>query len=781
VEFGLWRSEDDVAIYVVTHKTGRIKAAAATSPCVLIATDAPTAARVPETVRCAADLVSTEDLGLIRSGTWNDIADGAIAWVEGDQLLEGASEDLRCAFLSPLPVTILVPVHLPCLGEADLIGLEPRLHRRDASKEIISRSLRIAGATKPSELALAAWNENARPWAQLHLALLREQRPGAGMEALHKLWQTYRSDTLFAALVLRNLILALLRARQMGMAEELLTAGSSIYSGCAELDYLAALLWLHRQKPSKAFAHLERAMQTKGRGYVGNGGENSYRSSWLLGTIYEDMGEESQAISHFLPGLRRWPAFAPSVLGVLRQRVSRVRAQKIGFALCELVRREPSYLDAVFDFYLQHRVFNSCRHLLQTLPLSQQVRELLHARLSSAEARSSPRPRVAAEKPGVVLEGSFLSLSGHVRINCALGQSLLDAENLDAALEPTEAATADSRSIPNRGQILGGLRRAPARLDLTIRHQWPPDFSSPQAGRLACILPWEYRAIPRVWVREIERSVDELWVPSEFVRESFVVGGVSSARVHMIPYGFDPAVFHPEVEPWRPEGCRGCVFLFVGGTIRRKGVDLLLQAYADAFSVDDDVTLIFKDIGASSFYSHNNLLSRIHEFARFFDAPPVFVVTDAIDDRALASLYCGCSALALPYRGEGFGLPLIEAMACGRPVITTAAGPALDFCFPESAYLIPATEVSVPDATSLLGELTSDWTWFEPSLVDLATTLRAIYEDREEAIRRGRLAAQRIAQTHTWSDITRLYLKRIAILTGLRTAIPGEELTVARS
>ena len=101
------------------------------------------------------------------------------------------------------------------------------------------------------------------------------------MEALHRLWQTYRSDTLFAALVLRNLILAMLRARQMDMAEKLLMAGSTIYTGCAELDYLAALLWLHRQKPLKAFAHLERAMQTKGRGYVGNGGENSYRSSWL--------------------------------------------------------------------------------------------------------------------------------------------------------------------------------------------------------------------------------------------------------------------------------------------------------------------------------------------------------------------------------------------------------------------------------------------------------------------------------------------------------------------
>ena len=107
-------------------------------------------------------------------------------------------------------------------------------------------------------------------------------------------------------------------------------------------------------------------------------------------------------------------------------------------------------------------------------------------------------------------------------------------------------------------------------------------------------------------------------------------------------------------------------------------------------------------------------------------------------------------------------------MACGKPVVTTAAGPSLDFCSSEIAYFIPATEVAVPDSTSLLGELTSEWTWFEPSLVDLAATLRAIYEDREEAVRRGRLAAERIAETHTWSDITRLYHERIALMTGRR-------------
>ena len=357
---------------------------------------------------------------------------------------------------------------------------------------------------------------------------------------------------------------------------------------------------------------------------------------------------------------------------------------------------------------------------------------------------------------------------------------MLDEKNLDAALDPSDSGAIIERSLRRGAEIAEGLRRSPARLDLTIRHTWPPNFRPPEAGRLACILPWEHRAVPRAWVGEIERWVDELWVPSQFVAQAFISGGVNSNRVHVIPNGFAADVFHPLVAPWRPLGCRACVFLFVGGTIRRKGVDLLLQAYADAFSPDDDVTLIFKETGASSFYQHNNLLPQIQKLALASNAPHVIVLKEEMDDPTLASLYRGCDAFVLPYRGEGFGMPLMEAMACGKPVVTTAAGPAMEFCSAEFAYLIPATEVAVPDPPPPFGEFTSEWTWFEPDLVELAATLRAIYEDREEAARRGHIAAERIAQTHTWPHIIGLYLDRVAHLTGMSRSITTEQFATAQ-
>jgi glycosyltransferase involved in cell wall biosynthesis len=209
----------------------------------------------------------------------------------------------------------------------------------------------------------------------------------------------------------------------------------------------------------------------------------------------------------------------------------------------------------------------------------------------------------------------------------------------------------------------------------------------------------------------------------------------------------------------------------VGGAILRKGVDLLLQAYTEAFSEDDDVTLIFKDTGAASFYRHNSLLPRVQKAARRGGAP-IVALTEEMDDRALASLYRGCDALVLPYRGEGFGMPLLEAMACGRPVVTTAAGPALEFCPPEDSYLLPAIEVPVTEPPPPLGEFSGEWTWFEPSLCDLSEALRNIYEQRHLAAQRGQRAAARVARTHTWPRITERYIERIAQLTTVPAAHP---------
>ncbi len=766
-------------VYSVAPRTGRIRATIERSPRVTIVTDAERAETVPEPVRLAADMISTEDVSTLRGGVPEGEADGFLTWFEGEELLQGTSADLRGLFLCGRSSDVFVPVHFACLAEADFVSLEPRISFPNTTKHMVNSACRIRSSFRQTSLAQSAWSKSTNAWPKLHMALLREIVPGGGIEALKQLWQREKLPPFLASLVLRNLILALLRSKQGEKARELLTLGAEAYPGYADLHFLSAVLWLYKQKITKAFAELEFAIKTGDTTYVGSGGEESYRSSWLLGTIYEDMGEERNATSGYLAGLMRRPAFGPSVAAILHQRFSRFRAEQLSLPLCELARREPAYLVPVFDFCLRHRAFDAARRLLRTLPLPAEIHETLSARLAEVDqtarvAASEGHPAAsatashAAEKHGVILEGPFLSISGHARINRELGCALLDAKCCDAALEPSEPGTRGGRLLPDRERIVEGLRRVLSRVDLTIRHFWPPDFRRVPVGALACIVPWEHCAVPRAWVREIERSVDELWAPSEFVAQAFVKGGVSADRVQVLPYGFHPAIFNREVKPWRPPGCRGCVFLYVGGTIRRKGTDLLLQAYGDAFSPNDDVTLVIKDTGSSAFYQHSNLLPQIRSMMRRTNTPHMVLLTQEIDDAKLASLYRGCDAFVFPSRGEGFGMPLVEAMACGKPVVTTDAGPAPEFCSREASYLIRATETLVPDIPPPFGEFSGAWTWFEPDLAELASAMRSVYENRAEATERGATAAGQIAQTHAWANLLPKYVERIAQLTAGR-------------
>ncbi len=144
-------------------------------------------------------------------------------------------------------------------------------------------------------------------------------------------------------------------------------------------------------------------------------------------------------------------------------------------------------------------------------------------------------------------------------------------------------------------------RPLPHPASVEVHQQWPPELTEPGSGRLAAIVPWEFGSVPENWVEQIGRNVDELWVPSEFVRGMYVADGVAPERIFAIPNGVDLTVFspgdrdpHTQAQPTR--------FLFVGGLIWRKGPDLLLEAFKRAFPGRDDVELVIKDFGAEGIY-----------------------------------------------------------------------------------------------------------------------------------------------------------------------------------
>jgi glycosyltransferase involved in cell wall biosynthesis len=304
--------------------------------------------------------------------------------------------------------------------------------------------------------------------------------------------------------------------------------------------------------------------------------------------------------------------------------------------------------------------------------------------------------------------------------------------------------------------------------DVEVRHQWPPDLSPARAGRLAIIQPWEFGALPREWLDPLRANVDELWVPSEFVRRMYLEAGVDADRVVTIPNGVDLEVFCPGgPERDLPEVGEGTRFLFVGGLIGRKGADLLFDAWREAFAGRDDVTLVLKDFGANDIYRGSGR-EPIREHVASGALPRIVLIDDDLSTDEVAALYRACDVLVHPYRGEGFAMPVLEAMACGLPAIVTNGGPTDEFLPDGAGWRIDARQVCfAEDRVDTLPTHGRPWV-LEPDRAHLVALLReADAADDDELDARGRVG-RAAAQSFSWATVAERYQARITALAARR-------------
>jgi len=224
---------------------------------------------------------------------------------------------------------------------------------------------------------------------------------------------------------------------------------------------------------------------------------------------------------------------------------------------------------------------------------------------------------------------------------------------------PRRLHAAFARALGTADVRLG--RRAPRDAQV-IWHPWNGTFfagTAPAVATLHDVAPFAFPAAD-AHVREaqqapfrrtaaIARAVlcDSAFTAGEAERRL----GIASARTRVVPLGVDPA-FSPGPPGGLPPELRDRPYvLHVGAHDAHKNVATLARAHAAAFP-DGACALVCTRRGAEA---------------------PQALVYDRVSHETLLALYRGATLVAVPSLYEGFGLPVLEAMACGAPVLAARA------------------------------------------------------------------------------------------------------------
>jgi len=232
-----------------------------------------------------------------------------------------------------------------------------------------------------------------------------------------------------------------------------------------------------------------------------------------------------------------------------------------------------------------------------------------------------------------------------------------------------------------------------------LSHVYCPENSSP-------LIQLYYATI----LKRACKQAQAILTVSEFTRSQILEwSGVDAGRVLNVGCGVDPA-YHPEGESCR---CSFPYILCVSNRKPHKNEFRIVEAFARSAGAPA-VKLVFTGNSTSQ------LAACISKHGLTQDV----IFTGQVAESKLPSLYRGAVALLFPSLYEGFGLPIVEAMACGTPVITSNVT-----AMPE-----------VAGGAALLVEPTST--------IEIAAAIQTVIED---ASLRARLRAKGVARAATFS------------------------------
>lgn len=249
------------------------------------------------------------------------------------------------------------------------------------------------------------------------------------------------------------------------------------------------------------------------------------------------------------------------------------------------------------------------------------------------------------------------------------------------------------------------------------------------------------------------QTSDQVWVPSDWGRSVLVAHGIRPDRIRVIPEGVDGFRFHTHGrKPYNKS--RPFRFLTVGKYERRKSLDEIIEAFAQVYANTPAIELIIK---SNYFVNHDQKFQSLQNKIHSLNLDNVQLLWGEMTSDEMADLYRSCDAFVLPTKAEGWGLPLIEAAACGLPIITTTYSGHTEFLQHIGTSVLPVTytmgDVDCAEYQGYYPDSKSDWgVWARPDVVSIANAMQTVCRKYEQLFELACANSFVIRKTFTWQN-----------------------------
>lgn len=328
----------------------------------------------------------------------------------------------------------------------------------------------------------------------------------------------------------------------------------------------------------------------------------------------------------------------------------------------------------------------------------------------------------------IIWNGALLDPSGYG--NCARQYVKALNKKHDVRTQPVVYFTGDRNSYISREDknfITKLLVKGSDYDYIYVEHKTPGALNKYKHKKDIGYTVWETDRVPERFLSNIN-SKDEIWTPSLFSKNVLESSG-TTVPIKVIPHIIDTEMFKPD-----KKDLETTVFLFNGEFTFRKGIDILFKAYLKAFTSKDKVELLVKtnilnNLGYGDKYISESI-DNLKKSIRSSDYPKISVSTKLFPDSILPRIYNKADVFVTATRGEGFGLPIAEAMSCGLVTIVPDKGGHTDFCDKSNSVLVRSKIVPIDDEMLEPGrEVYKGQRWIETHEDSFIETFREVHNN----------------------------------------------------